>query len=134
MSDLKNLTAEELVELAMGEPPVSPLDNLKQHSQVQQFILSDDIKPGNYLVSAMLIFDRYLRWTKLHNQDVLHERTFFRDFMRFFERVQTNTSFYKLSVEGFNLSAEHMEKLKRTRMSNAKKRQKKSLQSQEEDS
>lgn len=124
MNDLKRLTAEELIKLATSQ--IVEEDSLAKYANlphVQQFINSEGIKTGDYKVPATLVYDRYLTWTKLHDLKPKVKQMFFREFKVYFNRkISNGYSYYFLSTDGFNLSAEYLELLKQKRAPRGKKK------------
>lgn len=108
--DLSQLTPEELINLAKN--PIQ--DNRKvDKNPVKEFILGNKVEPGDYPVSALIIYDRYYNWCKANAIKPITERLFFMELKHHFPKKVTRYGiFYTVSPKGFDLSGDHLSKLK----------------------
>lgn len=105
-----NKTIDELIQLAKN--PLPKEDNLKNLSPFKQFILSTKIRSGDYPVPAYLILDKYEKWCKANDVEMLTSGLFYRQLKRNFDFKNTAKGVhYLLNPEGFDLSATNLEEI-----------------------
>lgn len=110
--DLSQLTSEELIKLATNqlvEKEILPIGL----SEVRRFIISENLSEGKELIPAIIIYDRYIKWSTINNTITLSETLFFKEFKLHFPKIRKTAGyFYVISPAGFDLSAEHIYQLK----------------------
>lgn len=106
-SNLKTLSLEELATLA--KQPTKE-DELKDLTPIRRFIVSDGIVEGTYKIPASMIYQRYLKWCSLFNQEPVIQKNFFMEFKNYFNKVKIYGGWaYQMGVNGFDLSAENIQ-------------------------
>lgn len=106
---MKDKTIKELIEIAKKTIVVKETDQLFI-PPLRRFLLDNNIISGDYPIPTLLIYDRYIHWCKLTNEIPLKIPIFSRELKPFFHYINHGGyRLYKLNPEGFNLSVEHLE-------------------------
>ncbi len=104
--DMSNLTPEQLMDLA--KLPIKKSKD-KNMSPVKEFIVSEDLTPGDERIPGLVIYDRYATWCKNNSITRLSIVKFFNEFKFYFTKKQTKSGvFYSMSSDGFDLSPEKL--------------------------
>ncbi|NDE09872.1 MAG: hypothetical protein EBZ95_04810 [Chitinophagia bacterium] len=123
MDNINKLTIEELMEIA--KHPIKEVDEFKHLPPVRRFIASDKISQGDIKIPAMLIYDRYLKWTNSHKIEEVSKVKFFQELALYFTKIRSTDGYvYLMGPDGFNLSPEYLQLVNanRKRNSNGKKK------------
>jgi hypothetical protein len=126
--DLSQLTPEQLMDLAKN--PIKETRKTK-FSPVKEFIVSAGITAGDYPIPGLIVYDRYRSWCKSYSITPITNYSFFLEFkLHFTRKVKVDGKYYLLNPEGFDLSPQHLSKLrsehrKRTSYGSSKKKKSK---------
>jgi hypothetical protein len=116
--DLSHLSTEELMQIAKIKVKEDENHDLPP---AKRFIVSANIKSGNYKVPTTIVYQRYTEWCREYNLEVLSKIAFFREFDLYFRRSRLNGGkgqAYTLDCEGFAISDIYkIAPIKRTRKS-----------------
>lgn len=108
--DMALLTPEELMEIA--KLPLKEDTELKHLPPIKQFIIGDNIQEGEDCIPAALIYDRYQTWAKINNILDIGNVKFFQELAIYFKKIRkTHNYTYQMSQNGFDLSAENIERV-----------------------
>ena len=122
MSDLKDLTIEELLELAKIDAEDDETIPTKPH--IIEFVKDNEIVSGTTLVPTFVIFMEYRRFWRTESRTKLSKIDFFRNFSNLFEKKRkTHTRYYLLNEGSFDLSEENLRIAKEHDRRYEKKRQ-----------
>ncbi len=108
---MSNKTIEELIQLAKRQLKKKD-KKLSKLSSVTQYKIQEKVNPGTELVSALVVFDSYIKWAYLNNEVPLTKIMFFKEFkLHFKKKTNKDGVFYLLDSVGFNLTSQHRQML-----------------------
>jgi len=110
---MNDLDLKELLKLAEQAPSE---DEKKEHevktTEVEKFIVANDIKKGTTKISTIYIYDKYLNWKDTGKP--VSNIYFFQQFSKFFEKTKMPSGIhYLLNEEGFDLSKDKYFEIRR---------------------
>ena len=116
----KEPTLEELMELA--ELPAQPGDEVEgRMSHIDKFVLTLGIKKGDSVISAKIIYEKYLRYMK--SKPIKTSSQFFKEFgQKFMKKRKSEGMYYLLDSEAFDNTEEEKWKARRTHRDRKKRK------------